>query len=95
MDQTIKEQIKKELGMENLTEERMNIVVADLGGLIMQNVLINFTGMLTDDEILEWDEVLNSKDQEKISSYIEAHVPDVDLLVAQSSREVIEEYKKG
>lgn len=95
MQNNIIELIKKELSLEDLSPEELENVVSDLGGKIMQNVLINFTSGLSDQEILEWDEVLEAGDQEKVNKFIIDHSTDLEELVVRSSKEIIQAFKDG
>jgi len=95
MQNNIIELIKKELAIDNLPEEEAEEVISDLGGQIMQNVLVNFTSSLSDQEILEWDEVLEAGDQEKVNDFIFNHALNIDELVIVSSREIIDLFKKS
>lgn len=95
MQNNILELIKKELAIENLSQQMAENVISDLGGQIMQNVLVNFTSGLSDQEILEWDEVLEAGDQEKVNAFIVNHAGDIDALITVSSREIIDLFKKS
>ena len=61
----------------------------------MQNVLVNFTSSLSDQEILEWDEVLEAGDQDKVNAFILNHAQNIDELVISSSREIIDLFKES
>lgn len=95
MQNNIIELIKKELAIDNLPEEEVEKVIGDLGGQIMQNVLVNFTSSLSDQEILEWDEVLEAGDQDKVNAFILNHAQNIDELVISSSREIIDLFKES
>lgn len=95
MQNNIIELIKKELAIDNLPEEEAEKVISDLGGQIMQNVLVNFTSSLSDQEILEWDEVLEAGDQDKVNAFILNHAQNIDELVIASSREIIDLFKES
>lgn len=95
MQNNIIELIKKELSLDELSPEEIENVVSDLGGKITQNILLNFTASLTDQEILEWDKVLQTDDQEKVNKFIMDHSGDLEELVVRSSKEIIQAFKDG
>ncbi len=95
MQNNIIELIKKELSLDELSPEEIENVVSELGGKITQNILLNFTASLTDQEILEWDKVLQTDDQEKVNKFIMDHSGDLEELVVRSSKEIIQAFKDG
>lgn len=98
MEETLRQQIIEELSLTNESPEMIDEVIATIGELILQTVIIKVTENLDDDLVVVFEKIISSDDetskQEQISQFLAEHVPHLEEVVAESSKEVIEEYKK-
>lgn len=95
MQQEIEQKIIHELGLTDASSEERERVIISLGGLVLQNVLIKVTEALPDQDMLLFETVVGSGDQEKMFAFISEKVPRIEHLIEEASKEVVEEYKKG
>lgn len=95
MQQEIEQKIIQELGLENLEQSERERVISALGGLVLQNVLIKVTEALSNEDVILFEKVVSSEDQDRVGAFLSEKVPDIQGLIGNASREVIEEYKKG
>ncbi len=95
MNTTIDKNIIEILGLQTATKEKQEEVVGELGALIMQLSLVKATEKMSDEALIAFEKVLAKQKPEEIGSFLEKTTPEFDALVAEASKEIVEEYKKG
>ncbi len=95
MNNNIQQKIIEVLGLQTESKEAQEQIIGELGGLILQLILVKATEKMTDDEVIAFEKVLSSQNQEEMQAFLLKTIPDFESLVAEASKEVIEEYKKG
>lgn len=97
MDETLRQHIIEELSLSQESEETVDEVITTIGGLIMQMVIMKVTKMLSDEDVITFEQILSGDSpnkQEKVTEFLIDHVVGLEEVVTQSSNEVIREYKK-
>ena len=94
MDETLRQLIIQELGLETKSQEESDAIISALGGLILKLAFVTITETLNDEDVVEFDRIVTEGDQDKVSAFLIEHVEDLDAIMAKSSRDVIEEFKK-
>ena len=95
MTPEIQQQIVKALSLEGKSQEEIEKVVSALGGIILQTVFLKVTESLSDEQIILFDEVLQSADQSALQAFFQSEVPHLDSIVTESSKEVIATYQQA
>ncbi len=95
MTQEIQQQIVKALSLEGKSQEEIEKVVSALGGIILQTVFLKVTESLSDEQIIRFDEVLQSENQVALQAFFQAEVPNLSALVIESSQEVMRTYQQS
>lgn len=97
MKTMIKEQIKqniiKELGIENLSEEKAEEVIARLEENIQRTLVLEALDLLKVDDQQEFLEIIKTKNDEKIFSFLESRIANFDFLIKAVAESVIKEFK--
>lgn len=97
MDETLRQHIIDELALSQESEETVDEVITTIGGLIMQMVTMKVTETLSDEKVILFEKIISSDasdKQEAIAQFLSENVPNLEEVIAESSREVIGEYKK-
>ena len=94
MDETLRQLIIQELGLETKSQEESDAIISALGGLILKLAFVTITETLNDEDVVEFDRIVTEGNQDKVSAFLVEHVEDLDAIMAKSSRDVIEEFKK-
>ncbi len=94
MDETLRQLIIQELGLATKSQEESDAIISALGGLILKLAFVTITETLNDEDVVEFDRIVTEGDQDKVSAFLIEHVEDLDAIMAKSSRDVIEEFKK-
>ena len=94
MTPEIQQQIVKALSLEGKPQEEIEKVVSALGGIILQTVFLKVAESLSDEQIIRFDEVLQSSDQTALQAFFQTEVPHLDSIVTESSKEVIATYQQ-
>ena len=95
MNKELHQTIVVALGLSASSKEKQEEVMGELGGLILQLVLVKATERMSDEALISFEKVLADQKPEEIGSFLEKTIPDFDALVTEASKEVVEEYKKG
>ena len=95
MTPEIQQQIVKALSLEGKPQEEIEKVVSALGGIILQTVFLKVTESLSDEQIIRFDEVLQSADQSALQAFFQSEVPHLDSIVTESSKEVMATYQEA
>ncbi len=92
MATTLKENIIKELGLENLPEEKKLEILLGIGRVIQQNVILRILDELPEKDKDEFDKLLGEKgdDEEAVLKFLQSKIPNLDGIV----NEEIEKFKK-
>ena len=70
--------IIKLLGLEHLTQEEKDAVLVQITDSLLQRLVVRVYHKLTPELQKEFDMLGDAGDQEKIDSFLRAHVPDLD-----------------
>ena len=95
MTPEIQQQIVKALSLEGKSQEEIEKIVMDLGGIILQTVFLKVAESLSDEQIIRFDAVLQSADQSALQSFFEIEVPNLSVFVVESSQEVMKTYQQA
>jgi hypothetical protein len=95
MNKELHQTIVESLGLTLVSKEKQEEVIGELGGLILQLVLVKATERMSDETLISFEGVLALQNSDEIMGFLEKTIPDFDALVAEASREIVEEYKKG
>jgi diaminopimelate decarboxylase len=92
MTTILQKNIIKELGLENLPEERQMKIILGMGRIIQQNVILRVLDELKEEDKDEFDKFLAQKgdDQEAIFNFLQSKIPNLDSII----NEEIEKFKK-
>lgn len=92
MTPDIQQKIITALKLEGKSSEEQEKVIMALGGVILQAILVKVTESLSDEQVIRFDAVLSSSDSVAIEKFMQEEVKDLDKLVAEASKEIIETY---
>ncbi len=95
MQRDIEQKIVEELDLVEVAQSERETIIAGLGGLVLQNVLIKVAEALSDEDVILFEKVVGSQDKDMLSNFLSEKVPDMEGLIREASKEVIEEYKRG
>lgn len=94
MDETLRQAIIQELNLTEVSAAVADDVIARLGGLIMQDVITTVTDSLSDDKVIEFEEVLETYNQDKVVAFLSENVQNLDEVVQASSKKMVAMYKE-
>ena len=83
--------IIRELGIESSAPEFQQKTLTRIGELLDQRVAVRVESLLSDEELVELDEI--GDDQDKFVAYVQAHVPNTDVLVQEELTAIVAELK--
>ena len=91
MATTFKKNIVKELGLENLPEDRKMEILLGIGRIIQQNVILRILDKLPEEDKKDFDKLLEKKGdkEEEILKFLQKKIPSLDKIV----NEEIEKFK--
>ncbi|MCX6703048.1 MAG: DUF5663 domain-containing protein [Candidatus Wolfebacteria bacterium] len=92
MDESIKKNIIKDIGLERFSPEKQEEMLLMIGKLIFQGVIVRVMALLNDKDKDDFDNLLmkNIEDEEMVLKFLESRIPNLDELV----KEEIESFKK-
>ena len=79
------------LGIENLPLERKNQILQKITGLIEKRLLIRIHDGLAEKQQAEFGQLLESGESEKLSAFLEKHVPDLAVWIAEEASQIKQE----
>jgi len=89
----IKQNIIKELGIENLSPEKSQEVMERLEENIQRTVILEILDLLNPQDQQSLNVILESGDNEKIQKFLEEKVPGFDSLVKAVAQSAVAEFK--
>ncbi len=92
-NQKIQESIIKELGLETLPEDKQIELLNTITESILKRVTISVLEKLSEEEKVEFDQVRDTDDPEKISNFLREKISNYDEMVENVIKEFKEEMK--
>ena len=92
MATTFSESIIKELGLDNMSEDKKVEVLLGIGRIIQQNIILRILDELKEKDKKEFDKFLakNGSDQEAILKFLQSKIHNLDAII----NEEIDDFKK-
>lgn len=92
MNNILSQNLLKELGLENLPEDKKTSLFLDIGRIIQQNVILRVLEELKEEDKDDFEKLLAEKinDQDAISAFLQSRISSLDTIV----QEEIENFKK-
>lgn len=95
MDETtLRQAIIQELNLTNVSDTIADEVIGKLGGLIMQDVITSVADTFSDEEVIEFEEALETHKEETVTAFLVENVPNLDEVVQASSKKIVGMYKE-
>lgn len=95
MNPEIRTAIIKELSIESLPEQAQDQIIAQLGGIVLQATTVAIFEKLSPEKRAEFEEVSKDEDPTKIQEFLAAQVPNMQELMSEELKKVIEQFKQG
>lgn len=92
MEETVRQTLIQELNLSHMSHEDADNVIVRLGGLILEDVITSVVDIMTDDQVIMFERILESRDQEKVVAFLVETIPDLDRVVADSSKKIVKEH---
>ena len=85
MDEVLKQNIIKDLGLDRFPPERQEEMLLMIGKLIYQGVIIRVMGLLSEKDKEDFDQLLMEKveDEDAVLKFLETKIPNLDELVKE------------
>ncbi len=93
-EKTLRQAVVQELNLTEVSESVADEIIGKLGGLIMQDVVTTVADTLSDEKVIEFEEVLETYKQEKVTAFLAENVPNLDEVVQASSKKIVGMYKE-
>lgn len=92
MDEILKQNIIKDLGLDKLPPEKQEETILTIGRLIFQGVVIRVMSLLGEKDKDEFDKLLSEKieDEEAVLNFLKSKIPNLEELV----NEEVAKFKK-
>ena len=92
MASTFSESIIKELGLDNMSEDKKVEVLLGIGRIIQQNIILRILDELKEKDKKEFDKFLakNGSDQEAILKFLQSKIHNLDTIIDEE----IDNFKK-
>lgn len=92
MDNILSQDLLKELGLENLPEDKKTSLLLDIGRIIQQNIILRVLEELKEEDKDDFEKLLAEKinDQDAILAFLQSRISNLDVIV----QEEIESFKK-
>lgn len=83
MDESIKQNIIKDIGLDRFSKEKQEEMLLMIGKLIFQGVIVRVMGLLSDKDKDDFDNLLmkNVEDEEMVLNFLQSRIPNLDELV--------------
>lgn len=94
MNDIIRENVVRELGIEELPREMQDEVIAKVGENIMQSVAIAALEKLSPEDQAEFERIAGEGNEEATRTFLTARVTDLNALVATETKKVLAEIKQ-
>ncbi len=95
MQKEVEQKIIALLELEGVEEEKRVDIINELGGFILQTVLVKVTETLSDEDVITFDKVLSQENVQEVELFLKEHVKNLDDIVKEASQEVIQAYKEA
>jgi hypothetical protein len=79
----IKEDLMRELGLENVDEQKKNEIIDKMSTIILDRMSVRMADVLTKEELDEFDNISASSDQQKALAYLAEKFPNYDMMVME------------
>lgn len=93
MDEHVRQTIIKELSLEDRSEQEIETIVTSLGGLILELVFVTIVETMNDEDVVVFEKLVQEGDQGLIATFIEEHVKDIDSILTNCSKDIINQFK--
>ena len=93
MDEKLRQIIIQELSLTGVSDNVADDVITRLGGLIMQDVIMQVTHSLSDEKVIDFEKALETYNHDNVMMFLVENVPNLDDIVVESSKKMIEAYK--
>jgi hypothetical protein len=91
--ETIRQALIEELGIEGLPPQAQQEAIATAGGPILQSVMLDILEKIPQPNQSTFQAALEAGDQNRIEALINENIPDSDVLIEQSVAKAIAEFK--
>ena len=81
MPTQIEQDILKELGIDQLPPERQEEVLTAMTEAVLKRLILRLVGAMGEEQRKQFEEIANAGDQEKISQFLTANIPNHEALV--------------
>lgn len=95
MNEDIEQKVIVALGLLGKSDAEIEDVIGELGGYILEDVLIKVTDTLPDDKVITFERLIEAGNGDRIQAFIVENVKNLDQIVEEASKSVIEEYKNA
>lgn len=89
----IKQNIIKELGMENIPMQKVEKVMQTLEENIQRTLVLEILNLLNLEDQKELNKILESEDGVKITEFLQGKVPNLNPLIEKVAKSVVAEFK--
>lgn len=85
MNNILSQNLLKELGLENLPEDKKTSLLLDMGRIIQQNVILRALEELKEEDKDEFDRLLAEKvnDQEAVLKFLQSKISNFDAIIEE------------
>lgn len=95
MNEDIEQKVIVALGLLGKSDAEIEDVIGELGGYILEDMLIKVTDTLPDDKVITFERLIEAGNGDRIQAFIVENVKNIDQIVEEASKSVIEEYKNA
>ena len=89
----IKQNIIKELGMENIPMQKVEKVMQTLEENIQRTLVLEILNLLDSEDQKELNKILESEDSVKITEFLQGKVTNLNSLIEKVAKSVVTEFK--
>jgi len=89
----IKQNIKRELGIENLPTEKAEEVMTKLEQNIERALALEILDLLKKEDHPEFIKISETESDEEVKSFLESKIPNLDFLIKAVAESVVKEFK--
>ena len=94
-DQELRTTLIAELGIEELPEEAQDEIVSKLGEIILKSVTVTIFEKLSPEARQEFEVLTTTGDPERIRTFLEQAVPDMETLMADELQRTLVAFREG
>jgi hypothetical protein len=89
----LKQNIIKELGIENLADEKIAEVMEKLEENIQRSLVLEILDLLGSQDQQELNAIIETGDNSKIQAFLEAKIPSLQSLIEAVAKSAVKEFK--